>query len=208
MNNTIPFILATVFCFCVSIHNAFADSPLTSIDFTNAYSDEPIVQEALLADGLLTTSVLQYITDDAKPIGIKLACIRALGFEVNGKDNYSILVDYLRKKNNYPIGNAMLYQLSADTLICMGYVKALDNYFEVSEALSIARLAKSKAATSYAIHLLTAMIEAQQLKRPYWCLVYRLAETVRNYPGLKMDLRPEAIDAAFAYMNLYKKYCD
>ena len=207
MKKSTPIVLVLIFCFFAIPDIAYADSPLTSIDFSKAYAHEAIVQEAQKSNGILTPLLLTYITDANKPIGVKLACIRALGFEVTGKDNYRLLLSYLSKINDYHIGDSLLLELSADTLVCMAYVKGLDHYFDVTEALYLARLAKAKAPKSYAIHLVTAMIEAQQYQRPDWCLVYRIADTVRNYPGLQQNLNTVAIKMFFDYMDLYKKYC-
>ncbi len=208
MKKSTPIVLVFIFCFFATPKAAYADSPLTAIDFSKAYTHEPMVQEALSSNGILTSSLLAYITDDFNPIGVKLACIRALGFEVAGKNNYSLLLSYLSEKNNYHIGDPLLYELSADTILCMAYVKGLDQCFEVTEALYLARLARAKAPNSYAIHLVTAMIESQQFQKPDWCMVNRVSDSVRNYPGLQHNLNPLAIQMVFDYMDSYKEYCD
>jgi len=46
-------------------------------------------------------------------------------------------------------------------LLCLAYLKAMDNYFEVEEALVLAKKARSKKPGSCTFNIITALIEAQ-----------------------------------------------
>jgi hypothetical protein len=48
----------------LSINSVFADSPLTSTDFSQSYLDIPIVKEAFTSKGRITLEMMDYIDDD------------------------------------------------------------------------------------------------------------------------------------------------
>ena len=100
-----------------------------------------------------------------------------------------------------------LDQADGGILISMAYLKALDNYFEVDEAIILARRAKSKGDDSYTINIICALIEAQKALDSDWCEVYNLANNVRTNQSLNMDMKEDAIKIIFEYMDLYKDNC-
>lgn len=40
-----------------------------------------------------------------------------------------------------------------------------------------------------------------------WCLVYGIANKVRCEKSLKMDMKKDAVDIIFKYIDLYKNNC-
>ena len=115
--------------------NIFADSPLTSTAFSKAYKDSKIVQLASQAEGKLNKELMDYLIDKKNPIELKVALINELSWDFNGKNNSELLSEYLKKNKN-------INKASADILICYAYLKALDNYFEVDEAITYAQKLK------------------------------------------------------------------
>jgi hypothetical protein len=89
----------------------------------------------------------------------------------------------------------------------MAYLKALDNYFEVDEAIKIARKAKVKLPKSYTVNIISALIEAQKALDSDWCKVYTLTDDVRQDKSLTKDMRDEASKEIFSYMDEYKEEC-
>lgn len=191
-------ILTGILCF----PKAFADSPLTSTPFHEAYQEEKIVQLALNAAGVITPKLMKYLSHPKKPIAIKLAIINALGWNFDGQHNAEQFYAYLkdRKKLNELENN------NADLQICYAYLKAMDNYFEVEEALGFANQARSNS-NSYAIHLVASLIDAQQKMESDWCGVYLASDQVRNNSELYLDFDPGASAIIYNYMDLYATHC-
>lgn len=182
--------------------NLFADTPLTSTNISKAYKDSKIVQLASEAEGKLTTVLMNYLSDSKNPIQLKIALINELSWDTEGKNNSDIFYKYLKKKNIKDINTA-----TADILICFAYLKALDDYFNVEEAIIYAKRAKTKNKKSYTINIICALIEAQKALNSDWCEVYNLTNNVRINETLNKDMKEDAIDIIFNYMDLYKKNC-
>jgi len=182
--------------------NLFADSPLTSTDISKAYKDSKIVQLASRSDGKLNDELLNYLFDSKNPIELKIALINELGWDFDGKNNATVFYEYLRKNNLKDINEA-----NADILICFAYLKALDNYFDVEEAIIYAKKAKSKNEKSYTINIICALIEAQKAMDSDWCEVYNLTNNVRINELLIKDMKEEALNIIFEYMDLYQDDC-
>jgi hypothetical protein len=183
--------------------NLFADSPLTSTDISNAYKDSKIVQLAATTDGVLNDELMNYLFDSKNPIELKIALINKLGWNFDGKSNSKVFYEYLKKNNLKDINEA-----SADILICYAYLKALDNYFDVEEAIIFAQKAKLKNNKSYTINIICAVIEAQKAMDTDWCEVYKLTNNVRLNGTLIKDMKEEALNSIFEYTDGYREYCN
>lgn len=188
------------------LSSLLADSPLTSTGFSSAYQNEAIVQQAGQAEGLLNLELLEYLSGD-HPIEIKMAVINQLGWSIDGKSNASIYVDYLQRLKNYKDEKELMKKGSADELLCVAYLKALDNYFKVDDALHFAELAVKKNSTSFTFRIIHAIIKAQKAMENDWCAVFKATDAVRNDSSLNGDMRVEAIAVIFEYMDLYREYC-
>ena len=81
--------------FTFSINSVFADSPLTYTDFSKAYLDIPIVQEASKSKGRITNEMMEYIDNDANPLEVKLAIINAIGWDHKGLTNSKLFFMYV-----------------------------------------------------------------------------------------------------------------
>ncbi|WP_297804084.1 hypothetical protein [uncultured Polaribacter sp.] len=183
--------------------NLLAGSPLTSTNIHEAYKDSAIIQLALKTEGKLTVALMNYLSDTKKPIELKIALINALGWDFNGKNNSTLFYEYLKENQNLKDIN----ETSADILICYAYLKALDNYFDVDDAIKFAQKAKLKKKNSYTINIICALIEAQKAMGSDWCEVYNLTNNVRINDALQIDMKEDAIKIIFEYMDLYKDYC-
>ena len=183
--------------------NLFADSPLTSTDISNAFKDSKIVQLASTTDGMLNDELMNYLFDSKNPIELKIALISKLGWNFDGKSNSKVFYEYLKKNNLKDINEA-----SADILICYAYLKALDNYFDVEEAIIYAQKAKLKNGKSYTISIICALIEAQKAMDSDWCEVYKLTNNVRLNGTLIKDMKEEAVNIIFDYTVGYGEYCN
>jgi hypothetical protein len=205
MKTTYILLLTTAFLF--KNKTVVADSPLTSTYFSKAYEDVKIIQSAGATKGVLTEELMMYLIDSLNPIEIKIALINKLGWDMKGKNNSTIFYNYFETKYNYKNIDEFVNNSSSTNIICMAYLKALDNYFGVDDAISYAKKARLKNDKSYTINIVLALIEAQKLMNSNWCLVYRIANNVRCDTSLKMDMKKDAVDIIFIYMDIYKNDC-
>lgn len=201
------YILVLLTAILFSIQGLLADSPLTSTGISAAYKEVKIVQAAAKANGELTTELMAYLANKKNPLDVKIALINELSWNIDGKDNSTAFLAYLQKKKKYKNIDDFLNKASGDMIICMAYLKALDNYFEVDDAIRYAQKAKSKNGGSYTVNIICALIEAQKAMDSDWCKVYNLANNVRINESLKRDMKQEAIDIIFEYMDLYNDNC-
>lgn len=200
----VKFVLALILGFFLNL-NLLADSPLTSTNFSKAYKDAEIVQYAAISHGGVSELLMDYLIDEKYPLDLKIAAINELGWSLYGKNNAGLFYAYMRHKNVLQDIN----DASAEILICYAYFMALDDYFDVEEAIGYANKAKAKNEKSYTIQIITALIEAQKelQNKENWCEVYNLTNNVRNNKALIKDMNDDAIAIIFKYMDGYEYYC-
>ncbi len=177
-----------------------ADSPLTSTEFYTVYEDLPAFED--------TVSMYEYIMNDSISVEKRLAVINRQSWSIDGMNRATELVNILGvnfKTNDY---FTVLSNLSGKQLICLAYLKAMDNYFNVEEAMMIAVMAEAKEPRSYAVNLIAALIRAQYASGwgDCWGAVYLCLDNVRNSSFLNQDMRPEAAALIFEYTDIYKEY--
>ncbi|MEK0420650.1 MAG: hypothetical protein EBV15_00725 [Bacteroidetes bacterium] len=206
---------------------AKADSPLTSTNFATAYNSEQIVMAAARARGKVTKQIMEYLIDETKPIGIKVAAINQLGWDFNGKNNAEIFIKFIQEKKaasdtissfyidraesmtdsivNYSISSFNIELLNADELLCYSYLMALDNYFTVDRAVELAEKAVQLKPDSYTFCIITALIQAQHISHTgaNECEINKIIKSIKNDPTLKKDLNEQAIKIIYEYMDLY-----
>ncbi len=203
-----PKYLILLSIFLITCKTLYADSPLTSTDFCKAYQNEKIVIRAAATDGVLTKQLIKFLLAPKKPIAVKMSVINQLGWSFDGKQNASIFFDYLQEHKGYKGKDDLLKNAGATELLCMAYLKAMDNYFEVDEAIVYAENAVSKNPKSFTYNIICALIKAQRAMDDDWCTVFKLTDRVRKDRLLRMDMNQEAVNIIFEYMNLYQDECD
>ena len=200
-------ICLSIFMLLFTSYQASADSPLTSTEIYKAYEKLPIIQLAGNSKGLLTEELIKYLVDKDNPTDVKIALINRLGWNLKGKKNASILIKYVRSKYGYKTDADLTTGLSASDLICIAYLKSMDNYFDTKAALAYANAAQAKDPKSYTINIIRSLIKAQDYVMKNYCQVYKIVDEVRTDASLTMDLNKEASDIIFEYIDGYKKYC-
>ena len=202
MKKTILLIL-----FTLSINVVFADSPLTSTNFYQAYLDIPMVKEANVSKGEITTKMMEYIDNENNPLEIKLAIINAIGWKYKGLKNSRKFLKYVLNKKKYKLEflsktTAFKFKATADELICYAYMKALDNYFNVSDACNTAELSLKKNPNSFGVAMIYNLIKAQALTSiGETCYGSQLFLALKDNPNLKMDMRKESMSYIFEYIK-------
>lgn len=187
----------------------FADSPLTSTDFANAYSNEVIVIKASNTNGVLTNELMDYLTNQKNPLDVKMALINKLGWNFDGKNNAEIFMNYLKVKYKYDDMEKFLKKGKKDDLLSMVYLKAMDNYFEVDDAIMMGEKALKKNKKSRTANIIVSLIKAQKAmdNGDKWCEVYQMTNGVRENKKLKNDIKQGALDIIYEYMDGYQEYC-
>jgi len=186
-----------------SCASAWADSPITSTPFSEAYRDVPEVVRAA-ESGVLTRDLAAYLLDEETPLDRAAAVINALSWSLDGKDNAERLLQFL------PGLSAGLDQAlrrddpPARLLFVLGYLEAMDNYFEAASAEETLRIAAHKLPNSFTAAFIHALVAAQDAE---WCDAFEITQgVVDRFPGHR-DMRERAVEIVMDYMILYAEYC-
>ena len=188
--------------------NAFADSPVTSTKFADAYMDEPIVVAAGKAKGVITDELMSYLSNEYNPVDVKMAVINKIGWNISGRNNAKLFMQYLMTTRGYSTEKRFFKKGRADELLSMAYLKAMDNYFEIDEALRYAERAVKKNRKSRTFHMIAGLIKAQMTMDSNWCEVYQITDRIRKNERLLNDMRTRAVGIIYDYMDVYGDSCN
>ncbi len=174
---------------------AYADSPLTSTPFSKAYYNIDIVKKASERN-TITADMAGYLADANNPIDVKAAIINALSWDVDGKNNAEHYCQFIYGKALKDIDVAAL---SGDQQFCIGYLLALDNYFDTAKSLEYLKMARSNMSDSLTVAVITSLVEMMTGATYNWPnhLKQILADT-----SLNSDLSEDAIEVITDYMLL------
>lgn len=195
-----------VIILCLLVAKMKADSPLTSTYFASAYYDYEIVSKAEVGREI-NDEVAAFLLNKENPIDAKAAVINAIGWNYDGNSNAVKFKEYLAKAHATTTEKLNLSDLSADELLCLGYLIAMDDYFVVDEAINILEMALAKKKTSYTINLILVLAKAQKWMDTDFCRVWTLTSAVIQDGSLKRDMKTSAIQSIVDYMLLYKADC-
>ena len=198
-------------CFLVvlalSSFAVLADSPITSTSFASVYSEEKIIITAAKAKGTITPELIEYLSKKGNPIELKMAVINQLGWQNKIKDNGNVFLRTITFKNRYKNDDEFKQNASGDELLSLAYLKALDDYQEVSPALKYAELALEKNPQSLTYNLIFGLIKAQKAMDSDLCEVYKITDSIRQKTNLTVDIKSEATQIIYKYMDGYKEFC-
>ena len=223
-NSTLPSFQLMLCTLTLLIFNqAKADSPLTSTPFYQAYNEIPIIYQAEQKK-ILTYEFAAYLSSGAVSIDKKAALINALGWSVDGQNNYELYYAFL--KNKYKKEQLNIATISVDEIFCCGYLMAMDDYFHPEPAVQMLETARRKKPNSYTITMVEGLCLAQialdnqflskeeKLKQGldtltnWWSEIYLIGARIEAEKGLLQDLRKEAKVIVFSYLEEYRKYCN
>ena len=173
-----------------AISTSYADSPLTSTDFSSAYSADPVIIKAGNSNGVLTQELFNFLVDDTRAIDLKMALINKLSWSVDGKDNAGLFLGFGKNSKKWKDYEVFIENASADELLCFAYLKSLDDYFDVNQALDVASMALILKPNSYTFNIIQALIQAQSI-----------------FENVERDMKIEAEEIIFEYLSLYAEYC-
>ena len=198
------FTLVTLMAACTI---CWADSPLTSTHFADAYSDHPMVQmacEEMQND--ISTTLLNFLADKHQPVDVRLAVVNKLGWNFDGTTVGQQLGEYLMGRYHAKNEKKLIKKLDASTLAVYAYAKAMSNYFNVKAASELGHQAvKKNKNKSFSVALISALIDAQDYMDSDWSMIYKVVANVLHDGSLHLDMRQEAIDNIMDYINLYNQ---
>jgi len=204
MKNLICFLFIFLLSMNLDVH---ADSPLTSTDISSAYKNHEIVIKASKSNGKLSVELIEYLLIPENSIDIKIAIINELSWDIDGKINSLIFWQYVKELFDYDDEQDFQKHAHGDHLLCMAYLKALDNYHNVDKAIVYVDLALDQNKQSYTYNIINSLIKAQKEMDYDWCQVYLLTHKVRLNDNLNKDMKITAVNNIFQYMDLYKDNC-
>lgn len=200
--------LLTTIALLMAFTAAWADSPLTSTHFADAYSDHPMVQMAsqeMQYD--IPTTLLNFLANKNEPVDVRLAVINKIGWNFDGTTVGAQLEQYLMGRYNVKTEKKLVKKLDAGTLAVFAYARAMSNYFDVTAASALAQQAvKKNKNKSFSVALISALIDAQVYLDNDWSMIYKAVADVLHDGSLHLDMRQEAIDGIMEYINLYSEY--
>ncbi len=200
--NKIKILMISSLFFIISFLS-FADSPITSTEFYDAYSSYKILNDSYYKDGVLNEDLMKYLDED-NPIDVKMAIINKLSWDSDRGSNSAKYFNYLSKKYDYDDEMDFIKNGSGDNLLCMAYLKAMDDYFNVEDAIWYAEMALKFKPKSYTYNIILAIIKAQKAMDYDWKEVYELTNSLRN-KDLNIDMKEEARNSIYEYMDSYKE---
>jgi len=188
------------------LSGALADSPLTSTPFYEVYRDVPAVAKAD-SSHQLDDELCRFISNPEIPIDHRAAVINALGWNFDGQKNALVFREFLSRK--YRVSAEKVdKKLTPDESFAMGYLLALDDYFNPEPGVPYLQKARKKMSRSYTVAMVTGLVEAQAAFDSSWCQMWQFYATAElRFPEEKRDLRPAAHSIVEDYMRLYSGEC-
>ena len=199
--------LLTAIALMLAFTAGWADSPLTSTHFADAYSDHPMVQ---MADEMMQhdmpTTLLNFLANKNEPVDVRLAVINKIGWNFDGTTVGAQLGEYLMGRYKAKNEKKLVKKLDAGTLAVYAYAKAMSNYFDVKAASELGHQAvKKNKNKSFSVAMASALIDAQVYLDSDWGMVHKVVADVLHDGSLHLDMRQEAIDKIMEYINMYNE---
>ena len=183
------------------LQSTLADSPLTSTLFHDAYQDVPAVKQAL-KEKKLTPKLARYLKDSSQSLDKRLAVVSALGWRFEGQNNAQEFSRAVLGTGDTWFFPNTWEGMSADHLIILAYLQALDDYFDVKDEYEMAAQARRAAPENSALSVIASLIEAQNIMEmkdtEQWPRVWAVAK-----PTLEMRSKPRFRDEALAIIKKY-----
>lgn len=191
-----------VFCLLAVPSLVYADSPVTSTPFSEAYLDEPMVEQAK-AEGHMTKEIADYLSNTDNPLALKAAVINALYNQTEWQEK-NLAEIYAEFVYNKSIEELAPDTLKGEELYCLGYLILLDNYLTPSKALPYLEAAQKKMADSFTVSITLALARAQESLLNQGEDIWPITQEVLDDPTLNQDMKPEAVEIIRSYMSLYQ----
>jgi hypothetical protein len=197
--------LLLTFALVITFLPARADSPLTSTPFWQAYNDLPEVIHASKLLGRIDKKTIDFILNEEVGVDSRMAAINALSWNVGGQNNAEALLQAIRSRFKVKSPDELNGDDAASLLALYAYMKSMDNYFDVKEALSIASKALLLEPANFTINMIRSLILAQDVMDHDFCKVYTSMNHLKELE--RGDFRDEAMKIIFDYIDIYRGAC-
>ena len=181
----------------------YADSPITSTPFHEAYMDVDIVKAAK-NEGKMTEKLAEYLFIEGNPLDVKMAVINAIGWDIAGQKNAEWYTNFIYKTEPLRLDKA---DLTGEDLMVIGYLMIMDDYFHPAKSLEFFQFAKGRTRYSFTAAIIIALAYGQKAMENDFCSVWKLADGVFSNETLLRDMRADAIKIIKDYVIIYKEYC-
>jgi hypothetical protein len=152
--------------------------------------------------GKVTGEIARFLTSKDNSINEKAAVINAIGWKFEGTKHAE---EFCKKVYKKSLKNINIDELDGDALFCIGYLQALDDYFNPDKALPYLEAAQKKNDQSLTVALILALAKAQNIMdKGDWCKMWEITRRVLDDKSLYQDMREGAKKIIRDYMILYK----
>jgi len=110
------------------VTGTFADSPLTSTDFYQAYLDVPVVADHVEAE--MNEDIFNILHSDEYEVDVKVAIINAMGWTFEGQDNAAVYMYFYIDASGLDV--VAPDDMSGEEMLCLAYMVSMDDYFSMS----------------------------------------------------------------------------
>lgn len=182
-------------------------TPVTDIVFYTSYLEFKVVKKAE-EKGILDDEISEFLLDEKVALDLKAAVINALSWEILGKDNAGIFKEHLAKKYGKPSFRELNIQsLKPAELMCLAYIIAMDDYFNVENALVYITEARKKTRDNYTINLVFLIIKSQLEYTRNKCNIWKDFSEFKNRRNYWDPLLSEEQQKIDEYFSQFEKYC-
>jgi peptidyl-prolyl cis-trans isomerase B (cyclophilin B) len=189
----------------------YADSPITSAYIFRAYDDLEFVQKAL-EKGTLDIELLRYLGDSKNLLDERLAVINAIFASPNFKKQKDLADDFVQVVYGSSLKELKKDEISGENFALIGYLMAVENYQNPTEAEVYMEYALEKNQQSLTVNLIYALfmihktiLEAEQsaemIYNDWIQRIQSISERLRENQ-ISFDLRPDFFEHYFKFMIL------
>ena len=187
----------------LSVNTVFADSPITSTPFHEAYYDGAIVTYAA-GKKVMDNTIADYLANDNNPIDVRIAVINAMGWDISGRNNTELyLTQVYHGKKEFTMKS-----LSPDQKLVIGYMTIMDDYFKPEAGLLYLEEALKEMPNSRTANLIYTLAKGQEVMDEDFCKVWKYWDENMNKEGLNNDFSLAGELIAYDYIKEYKGYCN
>jgi len=183
-----------------------AQTPITNTTFYQDYLEFSYVRIAEQS-GIMTREIAVFLMKSKVAPDIKAAIVNALSFDILGKENAQRFTVFLLEKYKSDNLGEIENKLTADELMCLGYLCVLDDYFTPERGIPYLEKAKEKKPDDYTINMLLALMRAQQEIHHNKCRAWQLVAEVDSNNNLQDVMFEEARKTIMDFMLRYKENC-
>lgn len=202
-----------VILFAMFASAAYADSPLTSTPFHEAYMDVPVINRNV--GSVMNRDIYDILRSEEYPIDVKAALVNAMGWNFGGQSNAAVYMFYFMEDTG--LDAVMPEDMTGEELLLLAYMVSMDDYFTMSpmdtygegvlgmSGVELAILAAERLPEDFTVRMISALVLAQEAMGHDWGQVFELCDSVLR-EDLDRNMRREAINIIMDYIGLYYEY--